>query len=120
MKKSIIELLPVGKENAIPADTLCILAGIRDKRTLQKIIAKERSKGALILSHHSGGYYTSNDHAEIAEFAQTLENRAKNTFAAMKSARMHLKALQGQITLSEGQKELLNATHVAVKQEEGS
>lgn len=98
-KVKIEEILPEGKENAISAEALCKLIGIPDKRTLQKMIAKERQEGALILSHHSGGYYTSNDRAEVAEFARTLENRAKNTFIALRGARRYLKASEGQITL---------------------
>lgn len=100
MKKiSIIDVLPEGKKNAVSAEMLCKLTGIADKRTLQKAIAKEREEGALILSHHSGGYYTSQNRAEVAEFAHTLENRAKNTLAALKSARQYLSGPEGQITL---------------------
>ena len=94
--KSILEVLPEGKENAISAEMLCKLTGIADKRMLQKVIAKEREEGALILSHHSGGYYTSHNRAEVAEFAHTLENRARNTFAALKSARRYLRNYEGQ------------------------
>lgn len=98
-KVKIEEILPEGKENAISAEMLCRLIGIHDKRTLQKMIANERKEGALILSHHSGGYYTSSDRAEVAEFARTMENRAKNTFVALRGARRYLKALEGQQTM---------------------
>lgn len=92
MKKfNIVELLPEGKENAVSAEKLCQISGIPDKRTLQKVIAREREAGALILSHYSGGYYTSKNRAEVAEFAHTLESRAKNTLVALKAARQFLK-----------------------------
>lgn len=99
IKVTVYEALPEGKENAISAEMLCNITGIPDKRTLQKVIARERQAGALILSHHSGGYYTSRNKAEVAEFARTLENRARSTFIALRSARRFLGASEGQIEL---------------------
>lgn len=96
----IEEFLPRGKENAISTENLCKVTGIIDKRALQQEIARERAEGALILSHYSGGYYLPCSRSEVAEFVRTLENRAKNTFVALRSARRYLRTTEGQTTLN--------------------
>lgn len=87
----IMSILPEGKQNAISSEALMNRLQIRTKRDLQKRIAKERREGALILSNSTGGYYTSNDKADVAAFIRTLDNRARHTFAALKSARRFMK-----------------------------
>lgn len=97
MNKGKVEcLLPEGKENAISSDNLCKILGLKNKRTLQLMIEKERQNGALILSHYSGGYYTSHNPVEIAEFTKTMENRAKSIYVSLRSAREHLKTCEKQ------------------------
>ena len=100
-KKNIIDVLPVGKENAISTEELCRILEVPNKRSLQKIISAERKKGNLILSHHSGGYYTSNDRNEIREFERTLERRAKNTLATLKGVKKYLDQIEGQSSLGD-------------------
>ena len=73
----IMEILPEGKNNAISAEALTRMLQLRSKRELQKRIERERKAGALILSSTTGGYYTSHNRAEVAEFVRTLESRAK-------------------------------------------
>ncbi len=90
-KFCIIDILPEGKQNAMSSDALVRLLDLRSKRELQQLIAKERYEGALILSSSTGGYYTSQNRDEVAEFVRTLDNRARHTFAALKSARRFLK-----------------------------
>ncbi len=85
--KYIESLLPIGKENAIKSELLVQILHLHNKRELQQLIAKERNEGALILSSSTGGYFTSNDPKEVAEFIRTLESRAKHTFIALRSAR---------------------------------
>ena len=97
----ITSLLPLGKENAIPTQELVKLAGCKTPRELQQYIALERKAGAVICSSTTGGYFIPANHAEIAEFCKSLENRASNTFIAIQSAR---RALQ----MPEGQQELEN------------
>lgn len=86
----IESLLPEGKENAISSDLLVQMLHLRSKRELQLLIAKERMDGALILSSSTGGYFTSKDPDEVAEFIRTLESRAKHTFIALRGARKFL------------------------------
>lgn len=92
----IASLLPVGKENAIPTSELVILAGCSSARELQQYIARERKAGAVICSSTTGGYFLPANHAEVSEFCKSLENRARNTFIAIQSARRALAVPEGQ------------------------
>ncbi|POP31116.1 hypothetical protein C3B58_17945 [Lactonifactor longoviformis] len=86
----IVELLPTGKENAIPSEELVNLAKCNSTRELQQVIASERAAGAVILSSTTGGYYLPANKQEIKEFCVTLKNRASNTLAALESAKRAL------------------------------
>ena len=99
-----MDILPEGKSNAISADALTALLQLRSKRELQRHIERERKAGALILSSSTGGYYTSHDPLEIQAFCKTLENRAKHTFLAIKTAKQFLREtaisqVDGQISM---------------------
>ena len=92
------DLLSEGKENAISAKDLTDLLGMGSVRELQQEIARERAAGAVILStcQDGGGYYLPATDREVREFIRTLENRGKNTLAALESAREFLRT-QGDI-----------------------
>lgn len=79
------EVLDYGKENAIGSQDLADLLRYESIRELQKEIARERKAGAVILStcEDGGGYFLPADDGEVKRFIRTLENRAKNTFAAL-------------------------------------
>ncbi len=85
----VLEALQAGKENAISAQDLCTYLGFNNVRELQHEIARERKAGAVILStcQEGGGYFLPGNDREVRQFIKTLENRAKNTFAALRSAR---------------------------------
>ena len=99
----IMAILPEGKKNAVSSDALTGILHLKSKRELQQRIAKERKAGALILSSSTGGYYTSKDPAEVAAFVRTLENRAKQTFLALRPARKFLKEDEVVMAEFEGQ-----------------
>lgn len=46
-----------------------------------------------------GGYYLPGSREEVAEFINSMSNRAKNTFKAVKAAREYLKQIDGQQAL---------------------
>ena len=79
------------------------LAGCKTSRELQQYIALERKAGAVICSSTTGGYFIPANHAEIAEFCKSLENRASNTFVAIQSARRALQMPEGQQDFIRGQ-----------------
>ena len=87
------DMLPKGKENAIPSKELTDYLGLGSVRELQQEIARERAAGAVILStcQEGGGYYLPATDQEVREFIRTLENRGKNTLLALKSARNYLR-----------------------------
>lgn len=88
----IMEVLPTGKENAINSQELCNRLGFDSIRELQLEIARERKAGAVILStcQEGGGYFLPGNCQEVKQFIRTLENRARNTFMALRSARAFL------------------------------
>lgn len=96
----IAELLPVGAENAVSSRSLAQMVGCGDVRQLQSMIAKERERGALILSTTRGGYFLPDTgqkgKQEIAAFVAALHARALNTLKAAASARKALAVLNGQ------------------------
>ena len=97
VKLKVYDSLRYGRDNAIPSKPLAEALGFRSVRDLQKQIEKERSAGAVILSDPcGGGYYLSNDPAELLRFTRTLEARARNTIKAAESAHRALDAATGQ------------------------
>lgn len=89
----VMEALQAGKENAISAQDLCTYLGFNSTRDLQHEIARERKAGAVILStcQEGGGYFLPSNDREVRQFIRTLENRARNTYEALRSARGFLR-----------------------------
>lgn len=94
----IVEFLKKGKQNAIPSKQLAKMTGCGSVRDLRDLVAKERQRGAVILStsRNSGGYYLPADAEEVREFVRTLDARARHTFLALRSARKYLRELEEQ------------------------
>lgn len=101
MDMKVFDSLHYGKENAIPSKALAQALGYQSVRDLQKQIERERAAGAVILSDPcGGGYYLSNDPAELLRFTRTLNARARNTIKAAQSAQIALDAATGQETMA--------------------
>lgn len=101
MDMKVFDSLHYGKENAIPSKALAQALGYQSVRELQKQIERERAAGAVILSDPcGGGYYLSNDPAELLRFTRTLNARARNTIKAAQSAQIALDAATGQETMA--------------------
>lgn len=97
----VFDSLRYGKENAVPSKILAKALGFQSVRDLQKQIERERAAGAVILSDPcGGGYYLSDDPAELLRFTRTLNARARNTIKAAQSAQMALDAATGQETMA--------------------
>lgn len=93
----ISDFLPVGRKNAISSAALAEIMGCKSVRELQKMVERERLAGAVILSDtHDGGYYLSDDPAELRRFVRTLNARARNTLRAAESAQVALNTITGQ------------------------
>lgn len=93
----VMDVLQTGKENAISARDLCTYLDLNSVRELQHVICRERQAGAVILStcQDGGGYFLPENDQEVRQFIRTLESRAKNTFAALRSARGFLRQQEG-------------------------
>jgi len=97
------ELLSKGKENARTTEELMRACNFSHKRELTQQIARERAAGAIICSTtaDNGGYYLPATRAEVAEFVDSMSNRAKNTFKAVRAARKYLKQMDGQTSFGD-------------------
>ncbi len=97
MEFPVRDSLRYGRECAIASKPLAKALGFQSVRDLQKQIERERAAGAVILSDPcGGGYYLSNDPAELRRFTQTLHARATNTMKAAESAQRVLNDLTRQ------------------------
>jgi hypothetical protein len=101
VERKVYDHLLYGKGNTVPSKELARTMGFRSVRELQKQIERERASGAVILSDPcGGGYYLSDDPAELARFTRTLNARARNTVRAAQSAQRALDAATGQESIA--------------------
>ena len=96
---TIESLLLHGEENAITTADLVEITGATSARHLQKLIERERARGALILSAADGGYFLPDEGEkgmrELAAFVTTLRRRAENTLLTLQAANKALKQMDG-------------------------
>lgn len=95
MNQRILDYIPRGKENAIPAQRLAEITGARSVRGLRADIADLRTAGAIICSGKEG-YYRPATRAEITDFIRSMESHAKSVYKAIQSARASLREMEGQ------------------------
>lgn len=88
----LIDLIPTGRGNAIPATDLAKIAAFPDARTLQQEIHSLREHGVVILSatDKPNGYYLPENRQEVERFVCSMYSRMKNTNIAVKSAEEYL------------------------------
>ena len=85
----LIEIIPEGKENAIPARDLANIVNISTRELRAQIEALRRS-GHIIAACNSGYYIPVND-AELIEYYKAHEKRAMTALVCLKPARKALK-----------------------------
>lgn len=102
-KKSfpIMDILPVGKENAISTANLVKITGCTSPRDLQERIARERGAGAVICSGSGSGYWRAKNRQELLEFVHCMDARAKNTLASTRSAKRALQIIEEQFEMED-------------------
>lgn len=102
-KQAVADLLLHGAENAMSGQELADLLGLSSTRELQKRIAVERSRGALILSNAGGGYFLpapgEAGRKELRCYLRTIRARAFNTLKAGNAARLALLEIEGQTAI---------------------
>ena len=91
----LLEYIPTGRENAVPAKELARRAGYKDARSLQADIHNLRVNGALIFSttEPPGGYYLSQDKQEAVCFVRSMEGRQKQIGRAIQAAKAYIVSL---------------------------
>ena len=97
----IMDMLPFGKENAISTADLVKITGCTSPRDLQERIAAERNAGAVICSGSGSGYWRAKNKQELLEFFHCMDERAKNTLAATRSAKRALQIAEEQFEMGD-------------------
>jgi hypothetical protein len=97
---SIIDLIPVGRDNAISRDylvTLCVQKGLVDQklrpesrdRAMRRLLEKERLDYTILNLSDGEGYYrpSRDDLQDLQRYIRQEENRAKSTFRNISNAK---------------------------------
>lgn len=100
--KELVEIIPVGRANAIRSEDLARLVGAKGVRQLQDMIAVARLQGYLICSGCGAGYWRPANREELRSFVRTVEARALNTFKACRGAKERLAQMEGQEYFTDG------------------
>lgn len=100
--KELVEIIPIGRVNAIRSEELARLIGVASVRQLQDIIASARLQGYLICSGCGAGYWRPANRDELRSFVQTTEARALNTLKACRGAKERLAQTEGQEYFTDG------------------
>lgn len=82
----IIELIPVGAQNAVSRKTLCYITGQND-RTVRKMIAAARREHCICNSQDGAGYYIPETVQEAKEYLLQETHRLKSIGWSLKGAR---------------------------------
>ena len=92
----IVNYIPIGRDNAISRQGLCIKTGLSDRKVRNMI--KMARRNIVILNIQDGsGYFLPgvDDTALVRKFFKQEERRAKSIFWALKSARNYLNEIGG-------------------------
>lgn len=77
----LVDLIPVGAENAIPKSELIKITGLSD-RALRLQVSHERRAGYPILTDcTNSGYYLPENEADAVRFVRSMRKRARETAA---------------------------------------
>ena len=96
--RSINQILPTGKEHAIPGHDLMVMLGLRDLRDLTQLVERERKNGFPICASTSGGkvYYVAATPDELEQYSQSLSRRIHNMGRTMTHLEATLTKMAGQ------------------------
>ena len=86
----LYDLLLPGEQNAIKAGRLADLLGLKNTRDVATECARERNLGKIICSSGEG-YYLPACTNDVVRFVRQLEARARNTLAALRSAKGYIR-----------------------------
>lgn len=83
---NIVELIPVGHENAITRQELCRITGLRD-RDVRNLIEDARAEHCICNNCDGAGYYIPTELSEINDFIAQETSRAKSIFRSLRGAK---------------------------------
>ena len=88
---NLLDYIPTGAQNAIPAKELCKRAGFPSVRSMQQEIHRLREKGHIICSSTEppAGYFIAAHHHEAARFSRSMESRRREIGRAIKAAKRY-------------------------------
>ena len=92
----IVNYIPIGRDNAISRQELCIKTGLSDRKVRNMI--KMARRNIVILNIQDGsGYFLPgvDDTALVRKYLKQEERRAKSIFWALKSARKYIEEIGG-------------------------
>lgn len=71
---SIVDYIPVGRENKISRESLTICTQLPD-RSVRRLISAARAKGHAIVGDPEGGYYMAETEADVSLLLAELASR---------------------------------------------
>ena len=102
--KTIADLIPKGRENAILLNDLGRVTGL-NTRTVKRLVQDLRDDGEVILSSAGGGYfYPTEDERgleEVTRYINMMEQQAKSRFVRIRSAERWQREY-GQVRIEDG------------------
>lgn len=98
------ESIPIGKENAVLRNHLCVLWNM-DAREVRRKVAKLRSQDngddfVIVSTSNQAGYYRSDNRSDIENFKQEVSRRARHTFIPLKKVNRILGTHQNQVSMT--------------------
>ena len=99
MNEKLLEVIPVGRFNAIHFKDGALKMGVTEGG-FKNLVRKARKDGAFILSD-TCGYWQSDDRAEVQAFLDSMYKQAKSRFSSTKSMRNYMSEVQGQLSIED-------------------
>lgn len=78
----IVDYIPIGSENAISRQSLCIITGMSDRK-VRKAISQARRNTCICNSQDGKGYYIPDCLRDARQFLKQESSRAKSIFGAL-------------------------------------
>ena len=99
MNEKLLEVIPVGRFNAIHLKDGALKMGVTEGG-FKNLVRKARKDGAFILSD-TCGYWQSDDRAEVQAFLDSMDKQAKSRFSSTKSMRNYISEVEGQLSIED-------------------
>lgn len=102
MGEKVSDWLPIGAENAISARTLAEVLGLKDIRSVSRLIELERRAGVPICAATGGegrGYFLPSSPGELEDYLKQLNHRISQIRRTWSACENTLRRMSGQEVL---------------------